>query len=388
MPVSAEWDGRVAVGPDGHVHLAFSAPGDDVRLVRYAPDGTESWRRTFATGAERVGDLAVADDGTVVLAATFRGYWVSPGRATHHAVSSTDVALVALDAAGEVRWQRFVESEGTDHAGAVALAPGRVVVSGSLSGTFDFGGGPRYADSFRDAFLLELDPADGSYVDARVYGAAGTEYPVFVALAPDGDVIVAGFSGAGVNFGGGPTSGVRGGFLARLGPDYAHRWSRAVPAEAIHGVAVDAAGDVHLGGAVERTTDFGDGVSLSVPRFERAAFLLTVDGATGASRRVSGVAGAVDIGRGPVVDARGNVWSGASVSGAIGGVDAVLSAHDAAGASLYRESFGSAAGDLVTGLATAGDTLAFAGRFQSSATFFGTTETASDFDVFLLVFDL
>lgn len=383
-----DWDGRVAVSPDGHVTLAYSRPRGDVELVRYTPSGEVAWRRAFRTYATRVGGLAAADDGSVVLAATYEISWASPGRPTHDGVSGSDVAIVAIDASGTVRWERFVETDGADRAGAVALAPGRVVVSGSVSGTFDYGGGPLYADFFRDAFVLEMDE-DGGYVDARVYGLRGTEEPVFVDVGPDGEVVLAGLSGAGVDFGGGPTSSVSEGFVAKLGPDYAHRWSIAVPAEEIHGVAVDASGTVYVTGTIDRTTNFGGDVSLTVPRFDQAAFLLALDGVTGVARWVRGIASSyVELGRGPVVDARGRLWWGATVDGSIGNHDAVLVAYDASGMRRFLRSYGSTGSDLVTGIAESGDTLAFAGRFRGSATFGDRIETSTDHDVFLLVLGL
>lgn len=43
---------------------------------------------------------------------------------------------------------------------------------------------------------------------------------------------------------------------------------------------------------------------------------------------------------------------------------------------------------LATGLATNGSRLAFAGRFDGALTLGGVPETPSDFDVFVVVFDL
>jgi hypothetical protein len=386
MISSPEWDGRVAVSPDGAVVLAYSSPFGSVWLVRYAPDGALSWSRELVTYAVRVGDVAAAADGSVVLTASFESSWRSPGRATHVGVSGSDVAIVSFDAAGLVQWERFVETDGADYAGGVAIAPGRVVVSGSVGGAFDYGGGSIDADFFRDAFVLELDEASGTYVDAHVYGDRGSEEPVFVTIAPDGDVVLAGYSGAGVDFGGGPTSTVRGGFVARLSPTYAHRWSRAVRADTLHGVAVDASGDVYVSGGIDRSVDFGDGVSLDAG----GTFVLAMDGATGSSRWAARVAGGyVDLGRGPVAAATGTLWvGGTNTAGSMGSFDAVLAAYDADGNERYRRMYGSTASDVATGIATAGETLAFAGRFHDSASFGGRTETSTDFDVFLLVFDL
>ncbi len=388
MTLDVEWDGRVAMSDDGSVYLAYSTPGDSVQLVRFTPDGVESWTQTFYTSAERVGGIAATADGGVVLTATFRSSWSSPGLPARYSAGSTDVAVVALDSAGAVRWQYFVRSTGRDLAGSVAVAPSRVVVAGSVGGSFDYGGGTLYADPFRDAFVVVLDDA-GAYVGARVYGDGGTEQPVYVALAPDGDIVVAGESGAGVDFGGGRTSSTTGGFVARLGPDFTHRWSRSLPVAHVDGV-VAGAEDVYVSGSVERTTDFGGGVTLTVPRFDQAAFLVALTGTSGTARWVAGHVGTyVEQACAPVIEAGGDVWSGASAPAGLGGYDAVLSAWNrTSGAESFTTILGGSSEDLVSGLAIGSGRLAIAGRFEGTAYFGGRAESASDRDVFVVVFEL
>lgn len=384
-----DWDGRVAVAADGSVYLGYSRPGGNVTLVAYSPGGTVRWTRTMTTTASRVGDVAVVDGG-VVITASYRFSWSTPGGRFVGSGGSDDVAVVAFDSAGTTRWDYFVQSSGLERTGGLGAGGGRVSVGGSLAGTFDFGGGPLTGDTFRDAFVLLLDASTGAYVNAVIGAGIGSIRPVFTEIAPDGDVIVGGFAGAGVNFGGGATSGVNGGFLARLRPDLSHRWSRQVTASEVFGVAVDTAGDVYLSGEVTRTTDWGGGATLTVPSREDGTFLLAVDGATGNSRWASGVTGDfLDLGRGPVVDGAGRIWVGASAPGGLGGNDAVLVAHRASdGAILLIEPFGSDMRDLACGIAANGTHLAFAGRFSGTARFGTSTFTATDFDVFVSLFSL
>lgn len=391
MTVRAQWDGRVAVAGTGHIYLAYSAPSSSVVLVRYHPDGTVDWTRYFSTWAVRVGAIAADATGRVALTATYDGSWASPGRSTHWAGgSSSNVATALLDPSGTVLWDHFVDSPGADHAGGVAIAPGgEIVVAGTLGASYDFGGGERFVDLDRDAFLLTLDGATGAYRSARDYGGRGTEEPVYVSVAPDGDRVLAGRSGAGVDLGGGATSTVTGGFVGRVGADFAHRWSRRLPG-GVYGVTTNAAGDVFVLGhvSVSTTYDFGGGVSLTVPSRETASYVVALDGATGDARWVRGVFGGDDFGRGPVVDDRGNVWAGTTTWGSLGSGDAVLTGWTASGTRFYQRSFGSSRADHACGLATAGDTLVFAGRFQGDAVFGSEVVTASDRDVFVLAFDI
>ncbi|MCA9605294.1 MAG: hypothetical protein KC619_06855 [Myxococcales bacterium] len=379
------WDGRVAVSPSGDIYLAFSDPDEDVQLVRLAPDGTVVWRQRFRTYARRV-DALTAGDGFVVMAATFEILWTPPLSSTHYASGTgRDVAIVAVEDDGTVRWQRFVDAAGDDSAGGVAVAGDRVVIAGSVTGAHDYGGGSLPADLYRDAFVYEVSAADGSYVAARVFGTRVTQRPVFVAIRPDGDVVVAGLGNNGLSLGGPPLPSFPDGFVARLGPGLSHVWSRAFAATYVYALAIDSAGHVFISGQVTGPTDFGDGVALALGRSDAATYLLSMDGDSGASRWVTRIGGgAHDEPRGLAVDGRDHLWVAAGSAGGLGGADAILASVDPSGRLVYSRAFGGAGADHATGVAISGDTLAFAGRFTGRATFGGSVVVSTDYDVFVL----
>ncbi|MFK7988367.1 MAG: hypothetical protein AB8I08_20265 [Sandaracinaceae bacterium] len=371
-----EWDGRVAIDDGGTVYLAWSWSGGAAEVAAFDPDGALRWTREVASAAERVGDVVALPSGGVAVSVEVRTV-----------ATSTDVLVVAYEADGAERWRRRIASGGVDRTGGLAARGDRLAIAGSLGGSFDFGGGTLVADTFRDAFVTLVDAASGAHVAAGVWGRRGTERPVYASFAPDGDVIVAGYSGAGVDFGGGPTSTVTGGFLARLGPDLVHRWSRAVGASDIHGAAMS--GDtIYLTGQIERATDWGDGVGFEVGPGRSAAFLLAVDSTTGTSRWAEGIDGNFSApGSRPAVDTEGRVWFGTSTGA--GRFEAEFIARADASAPFHRQTFAASDGRvLATGVATNGARLAFAGRFDGSLTLGGVPETPSDFDVFVVVFDL
>jgi len=388
MPGLPLWGGRVAVAADGTIYVAWSDPDSLPRLVAFTASGAERWSRSFSAASDRVDDLVVTSDGTVIVAATYSaGIWRSPGRSTHRSEGDfDDLAVIALDASGSVEWEYFIDSDGVDEQASLAAADGRVIVTASVGGTFDYGGGPLRADTFRDLLVLELAEADGAYVDARVYGAAGTERPGFGALAPGGDIIVGGTTGAGVSFGGGPTSSYHSGFVARLGSGMAHVWSRSLDVEDVWGVTTDAGGDVYVTGLAERAPDFGGGVTLP----SGGQFLLALDGASGEARWARGLGDAYlgPRSHGPVVDADGTVWVAASVTGGLGFDDALLAAYEPSGRPVYERRFGSTTRDEATGLAVGPGTLVLAGRFSGSGELGGSRVTSSDYDLFVVVFDL
>lgn len=388
MPGLQDWDGRVAVSDDGAIYLAFS-DGEDVTLVRYGAAGSESWRRRFVTSNVRVAAIAAAPDGGVVLVATYDVRWTSPGRAPFEdRVIGSDVAVVAMDAAGAVRWQRFITSTGWDTAGGVVAEGDRVVVTGSLGGRFDFGGGPLVGRGDHDAFVAIYDAA-GEHVASHVFGGGGSETHVVAAFAPDGDLFVAGFSGAGVDLGGGPTSRTLGCFVGRVGvPAFTHRWSRFVQCSEAFGLAYRASGELLLGLEVTSSADFG-GVTTTLPSGDLAQLVLALDGTTGAARWARGASGRFSQrARGPVVDARGGVWLAASLPWSAGREDVVLLGIGELADDPLVRSYGGAGRDMATGLATRGDTLALAGRFGAAASFGSGTVTPTDVDVFLVVLGL
>ena len=83
-----------------------------------------------------------------------------------------DMFVMKVAANGAVLWARHFGGGGYDWAESVAVAPnGNVVVAGYVSGSIDFGGGVHDAGG-DTAFLLTLD-ADGGYVASQVFSGSG-----------------------------------------------------------------------------------------------------------------------------------------------------------------------------------------------------------------------
>ena len=183
---SVEHAEGVAVAPDGSVYVTGStssfgtgvAEGDsDAFLLKYAPDGTILWQRTYGTGrsepflaaSEVATDVAVGAGGAAVYVTGFT--------ATGHAF------LLRFDAGGNLVWQAAWGGDGFELPEAVALADdGSVYITGF---TNSFGAGQQ------DAFLVKFTPA-GTVVWERTWGGAGLDAAKDVAVAADGSVYVAG----------------------------------------------------------------------------------------------------------------------------------------------------------------------------------------------------
>jgi hypothetical protein len=119
------------------------------------------------------------------------------------------------------------------------------------------------------------DDCDGSAcaaVEQKVILAGGATDPqygdgIHMAVAPSGDVYIAGGSSASIDFGNGPLVPVgRDAFLAKYDKDlnlqWAHYYGDGVSQHA-DAVAVDGQGNVVIAGLISGTMDFGDGVSIT-----------------------------------------------------------------------------------------------------------------------------
>jgi len=134
------------------------------------------WIKTYGgSGDERATAIAVAPNGDIIVA----GYTDSFG------AGKDDVWVLRLDSEGKVKWQRTYGGSDYDMAYAVAIAEnGDIIVAGT---TRSFGVG-RY-----DFWILRLDP-DGNIKWQKTYGGSDEDAAYAVAIAPNGDIIVAGYT--------------------------------------------------------------------------------------------------------------------------------------------------------------------------------------------------
>jgi hypothetical protein len=297
-----------------------SAGSTDAFVVAYNAAGTALWDRTFgSTGSDSGAGVAAAPTGEVVVAGTFAGTVNFGGTSATTAAGSGDAYFAVLATTTGATIGNAVAIGGPDTDGAidVAVRDGAIAVTGSFSGTGSFGGrtltssgydiflakyalatgtgvwGVRLGGGSLDrgwsvaidgtgavvvaaeqgtttasqALLAKLNSATGAAVwPARTFAnASGAS----VAIAPGDDIVLAGTFSTTINFGG-ATFTAQGidVFVARLAPNgTTHRWSRQFGGpppfsftDTATGVAVDAAGNTLLTGAVIDDINFGGGM--------------------------------------------------------------------------------------------------------------------------------
>lgn len=233
----------------------------DAVLVKYGPQGEHLWTRQFGgVDEQRLSGLALAGDGDIVVAGSFRGA-LALGDTQLQSAGLEDGFVARLDPAGVPLWSRHFGGVGDDAGLHVAVdSAGNVVLTARSAGPVDFGAGP--LGQGNAIHVVKFDP-DGAALwhrsyDAQYISARG------VGVGPDGAVVVGGNFAGTYDFGAG-TVGEPGGhvFVLKLEPDGDLAWSVAndgigdFGSPAIGGVAIDGAGKIHLGGWFTGEIGFG-----------------------------------------------------------------------------------------------------------------------------------
>jgi hypothetical protein len=220
-----------------------------------------------------VRDFAAASGQNLALVGSAYDRDLVFGGVTYPKAGGSDALVGILGAAGKAAWSRGFGGSDADEALAVAVRPsGNVVVGGFFRETINLGGGaltdlrtkPGFSDPYfgTDAgalLVFELD-AGGAFLWNRIATSQTGEGTVSaVAIAPNGDVVVAGRASGDLDFGGGTTTG-DGIFVARLNSTGAYVSSSRFAGASAHvlGLAVDASGIV-LAGSYKGTLDLGKG---------------------------------------------------------------------------------------------------------------------------------
>jgi hypothetical protein len=266
--------------------------------------------------------------------------------------------LVKYDSSGPARWAAtLLQAPSQSEFGAVAVnGAGEVYCAGSITGdgSYDFGhgvtvtgsttgGGPVAGQLGTNALLVKYD-ASGSAVWARVTTADQSSVFASVALDSRGAVYAAGSIQEGsYDFGDGVSAqgSVQGGsftgtagdqflVLAKYDGSGVAQWARTVnPGGSnsyLNAVAVDAADDVYIAGAIDATGtyDFGNGVSLPTGDRGTDYYMALVkydpSGAAHWARSVVNDGSTSDIVSALAFDSAGNTYA-AGIIGGTGTVD-------------------------------------------------------------------
>ncbi|WP_461867211.1 NHL repeat-containing protein [Thermococcus sp.] len=169
----------VALTPNGDIIVAgytnsFGAGGYDGWILRLDGEGNIKWQKTYGgNGSDEVSTIVLASNGDIIVA----GYTESFG------AGGKDIWILRLDKNGNVKWQKTYGGSNDDDASALAVTPSEdIIVTGSTT-SFSAGGW--------DAWVLRLD-SEGNVEWQRTYGKEGNEWGRALAIADNGDIVIAG----------------------------------------------------------------------------------------------------------------------------------------------------------------------------------------------------
>jgi hypothetical protein len=240
----------------------------DIFVAKYDPTGKHLWSKRFGDAGSQTGTGVAADaQGNVLVTGDFAGS-VDFGGGVLTSAGGADVFIAKYDPTGKHLWsKRFGDA---DHQGGTGVAVdglGNVLVTGSLAGAADFGGGALTSAGSVDLFVAKLDPT-GKHLWSKRFGDASDQYGFGIAVDAAGNALVTGaFSGA-VDLGGGAltSAGIADILVASYDPAGNHLWSKRfgdASNQRGNAVAAGGAGSVLVTGSLRGTADFGDGALTS-----------------------------------------------------------------------------------------------------------------------------
>ncbi|MEJ2357036.1 MAG: SBBP repeat-containing protein [Deinococcales bacterium] len=263
-------------------------------------------------------------------------------------------SVAHADGAGpSPRWTARFGTDVADHATGVAAAPGGGgVIAGYTDGSFP---GQTSAGG-SDVFVAAFDDT-GAQRWLRQFGGKGADRATAVALDAQRNAYVSGYTNGRMPEG--SSVGAGDAFLAKLGPDGSLLWLRqfgTTGADYARGVAVDASGNVFVGGDTngtlpENVSAGGDGDAF-LAKYDASGDLVWLRqfGSAG-SDRINGVA----------TDAEGNVLATGVTQGALptnharGQSDGFVAKFDGNGTRVWLRQFGSEEADYAYALAAGPD---------------------------------
>ena len=247
----------------GSTMLFIPAGGSevDIYLAKLDAKGNVQWAQQFGSQQDQIGNglaLAVDVNGDVVLS----GYFLGQDKIDFGAGSiAAGPFLAKFDGSGVPQWSM---SLGSSLNGIAIDGDHDLLVTGSVAGTIDLGGGTvTWSGPSPAAFVAKLGP-DGSYLWSKVFGDAMTSDNhaklSSIAADPDGNAVVGGTVDGMLTFGSVPVSAGQNGSALVVKLDTSGNVVTAESfgdASSVASVAVDAQSDIFLSGSFGGTIKFG-----------------------------------------------------------------------------------------------------------------------------------
>ena len=239
----------------------------DAFLLKLNSSGTFQWVKSYGSTLNDLGrDVAIDSNDNIYMLGNYRGT-VDFGGGDENGAVNGDIFLVKFNSSGVFQWVYTAGASAADDSRALALdSNDNPYITGSFSGTVDFGGGNITAANTDDLFILKLN-SSGAYQNIYTSNIFTTQKGKGLAVDSSGNIYATGtFSGT-VDFGGGniTTSG-NDIYLLKLNSSFAFQWVKRFAVD--NGgaglalglaVTVDEDGNVYSVGQIGSTIDLGGG---------------------------------------------------------------------------------------------------------------------------------
>lgn len=270
-------DAKLTVTPGGDVvvagsyHVATGVRGFVARLTGGPAGGAQLWSKFIDStdgavpGWFGVRGVAVSNNNKVYVYGQFLGN-LNVGGTDHYTGGDTDIVLAAYDAQGNFESGKvFGDASNQEATGIAVDSTGRVLITGYLSGTANFGGndlsstGPNDRDVFLAAFSDQNFP-----LFSKRWGDESLQEGTSVAVDAQDDILLTGVDTGSVNFGGEDIANAGSGtsFVVKLSPAEKFIWSKGFGGSGIveiREVALDTMSNAVVAGHLQGTVDFGAG---------------------------------------------------------------------------------------------------------------------------------
>lgn len=238
----------------------------DAFVAKFSSAGTHIWSKRFGgTSSDIAQAVAVDSGGNVAVTGYFQGT-ANFGGQNLNSAGANDVFAARYDVNGGHVWSVAWGSSSEDRGSGVATdSQGNVVVTGTFTNSVNFGGGAIANSGGADIFLVKYSAA-GAHVWSRGFGTTASISEASNAVGVDGsnNVLLTGSIVGSVDFGGGPLvgNGSYDVFIAKFRSDASHVWSKRYGAlydDHGWGITADSAGNVVSTGDFHQSIDFGGG---------------------------------------------------------------------------------------------------------------------------------
>ncbi len=299
-------------------------------------------------------------------------------------------------------WSKgFGDTSAQDARSVATDNSGNAVITGTLTGSTDFGGGALNSAGLGDIYVAKFDVV-GHHLWSKRFGDAGNQIGRAVSVDASGNIYIAGYYDGTVDFGGGSLTSA-GGFdiyIVKFNPEGDHIWSKRfgdTSSDWAYAVAVDASGNVVVAGTFTGSIDFGGGLLTASGSTDICVVKLDSAGNHIWSDRFGD--GSSNYGLGVTADASGNVIAtgqfvstvdfGGGVLTSAGNSDIFIAKFAATGDHIWSERFGDSSSQIGMKVKTDSDGNVIAvGHFQGTVDFGGGPLTSPGlFDIYIAKFD-